>query len=123
MNKQSAVLISMMAIACTDVKSSSVNTDGMYLNYSVVTEGEGTGATADVLLRVGGLTSTTYVDLSEEDQLTVSVNEETQQLSQRSLGVVHSYVATFATDVSDSEFLLSFDRAALTSAPTSICNS
>ena len=68
--------ISFAATACTDVKSEEVTTGGMYLDYTVVTQGEGTGSNVSTLLRVGGLTSTTYVDLSEGDQLSVSVDAE-----------------------------------------------
>ena len=68
--------ISLGAVACTDVKSEEVSTGGMYLDYTVITQGEGTGSDVTTLLRVGGLTSTTYVDLSAGDQLRVAVDAE-----------------------------------------------
>ena len=112
--------ISFAAAACTDVKSEEVTTGGMYLDYTVVTQGEGTGSNVSTLLRVGGLTSTTYVDLSEGDQLSVSVDAEEAVLSQVSLGVVHSYTQRFEADAEGSEFTLSFDRADQAGAPESI---
>ena len=36
-------LVALGAIACTEVKSAEVTTAGMYLDYTVVTQGEGTG--------------------------------------------------------------------------------
>ncbi len=110
------------AVACTDVKSEEVTTAGMYLDYTVVTEGEGTGSNVNTLLRVGGLTSTTYVDLSAGDQLTVAVAAEEAVLSQVSLGVVHSYTQRFEADTEGSEFTLSFDRVDQTGAPESIAS-
>ena len=113
-------LVALGAIACTEVKSEEVTTAGMYLDYSVVTQGEGTGSDVSTMLRVGGVTSTTYVDLSAGDQLSVLVEDEEAILNQISLGVVHSYQQRFETDVEDSEFLLSFDRADQTGAPSSV---
>lgn len=108
------------AVACTDVKSEEVTTGGMYLDYTVVTQGEGTGSDVSTLLRVGGLTSTTYVDLSEGDQLSVAVDAEEAVLNQLSLGVVHSYTQRFEADAEGSAFTLSFDRAGQAGAPESI---
>ena len=122
MNGKLGIWISMAfgAVACTDVKSEEVTTAGMYLDYTVVTEGEGTGSNVSTLLRVGGLTSTTYVDLSAGDQLTVAVGAEEAVLSQVSLGVVHSYTQRFEADTEGSEFTLSFDRVDQTGAPESM---
>ena len=114
------IAIAFGAVACTDVKSEEVTTAGMYLDYTVVTEGEGTGSNVNTLLRVGGLTSTTYVDLSEGDQLSVAVDAEEAVLSQVSLGVVHSYTQRFEADTEGSEFVLAFDRADQTGASESI---
>ena len=114
------MLITVGAAACTDVKSEEVTTAGMYLDYTVVTQGEGTGSDVSTLLRVGGGTSTTYVDLSTGDQLRVAVNDEESVLNQVSLGVVHSYVQRFEADVEGSQFALSFDRADQTGAPESV---
>ena len=126
MNHQSSskifgfVLVSVSTIACSEVKSSAVTTEGIYIDYAVVTEGAGSGSEANTTLRVGGVTSTTFVDLEAGDQLVVSVNEESQVLSQSSLGVIHSYDAAFTADVEGDEFLLSFDRADVEGAPETI---
>jgi len=113
-------LVALGAIACTEVKSEEVTTAGMYVDYTVVTQGEGTGSDVSTMLRVGGATSTTYVDLSAGDQLSVLVEEEEAVLNQLSLGVVHSYQQRFETDTEDSEFVLRFDRADQTGAPSSL---
>ena len=114
------IVVAIGAAACTDVKSEEVTTAGMYLDYTVVTQGEGTGSDVSTLLRVGGATSTTYVDLSAGDQLSVAVNDEEAVLNQVSLGVVHSYVQRFEADVEGSDFALSFDRADQAGAPESV---
>jgi len=115
-------LVAMVAIACSDVKSAEVTTAGMYLDYTVVTQGEGTGTDVSTILRVGGGTSTTYVDLSDGDQLVVSVADEELVLNQVSLGVVHSYTERFVADTEGSEFVLRFDRADQTGAESSIAS-
>lgn len=115
-----SVFASLSMIACTDVKSSSVMTDGMFLDYSVVTLGEGFGSEALVVLKVGGVTSTTFVDLDAGDQLAVSTVDESKTLNHSQLGVWHSYTNTFSADTVDSEFSLAFDRADLDSAPSSV---
>tara|TARA_B110000037_G_scaffold212714_1_gene265811 strand:+ start:186 stop:908 length:723 start_codon:yes stop_codon:yes gene_type:complete len=113
-------LVALGAMACTEVKSAEVTTAGMYLDYTVVTQGEGTGSDVSTMLRVGGATSTTYVDLSAGDQLSVLVEEEEAVLNQLSLGVVHSYQQRFETDTEDGEFVLRFDRVDQTGAPSSL---
>lgn len=113
-------LVALGAIACTEVKSAEVTTAGMYLDYTVVTQGEGTGSDVSTMLRVGGATSTTYVDLSAGDQLSVLVEDEEAVLNQLSLGVVHSYQQRFETDTEDGEFVLRFDRVDQTGAPSSL---
>ena len=113
------LLVSIGAAACTEVKSEEVTSAGMYLDYTVVTQGEGTGSDVSTLLRVGGATSTTYVDLSVGDQLSVAVNDEEAVLNCRS-GVAHSNVQRFEADAEGSVFILSFDRADQTGAPESV---
>lgn len=123
MNHQSSakilgfLLVSISTVACSEVKSSAVTTEGIYIDYAVVTEGAGSGSEANTTLRVGGVTSTTFVDLEAGDQLVVSVNEESQVLSQSSLGVIHSYDAAFTADAEGDSFVLAFDRADVDGAP------
>ncbi len=115
--------LSGFAVACSDVKSSEINTQGIYLNYSVLTEGEGLGSTANVMLNVGGAFGS-YVELEGGDQLIVTTGEEanaeTSILDMSSLFMIHSYGATFSTDTAGSAFELNFDRESLTDAPSSI---
>ena len=110
-------LVLSLSVACTEVKSSAVTTQGMYVDYEVVTEGEGTGSDVNTTLRVGGLTSTTFVDLDGGDQLTVSVGDENEVLTQQTFGVIHSYQSTFVADTEGSEFVLSLDRVDMDGAP------
>lgn len=102
-----------LSVACADVKSSAVTTEGMFLTYSVMSEGEGTGSDAYAVLTVGGAFGS-WVDLEGDDQLTVSVGEgenlESLVLAEYSLLTMHSYSASFDADLPGSDFDLRFDR-------------
>ena len=114
-------LSSTLGVACADVKSSAVMTEGMYLTYKVMSEGEGTGSDANAVLNVGGAFGS-WVDLEGDDQLRVTVgegeNEESLVLAKSSLLTLHSYSASFGTDAAGSAFDLSFDRGMAADDPT-----
>lgn len=115
--------ISALSVACVDVESSSVTTEGMFLTYNVTSGGEGSGSTAFASLNVGGVFGT-VVDLEGDDQLRVSVGEgesaENAILVESSILTLHSYSAAFETDAPGSVFDLSFERGDLDGAPSSI---
>lgn len=107
-----------LTIACTDVKSSAIDTSGIYLSYTVLTEGEGLGSEATVGLNVGGALGS-FVELEGGDRLTVTVGEESNVLDMSSLFVIHSYGSVFTEDAAGSVFTLNFERESLTQAPES----
>jgi hypothetical protein len=111
-------LSTLITMACSDVKSSTLDTAGMYLEYDVTTEGE--GSYVNVVLRAGGAFGS-FVDLDGGDQLIVSVvdGDESSILDASSFLTLHSYDSSFSTDTAGSVFELNFDRETQTDAPSS----
>jgi hypothetical protein len=72
-----------------------------------------------VLLRAGGLTSGTYVDLTGDDQLTATSGALSTILSKRSLGVLHSYAGSLEVDAENTPIEVAFTRTLDSGAPSS----
>jgi hypothetical protein len=104
---------------CEDVSSSDVFTSGMYADISAEADGTG-GSQARVVLRAGGPTSNTYVELDGADALTVTVDGESLPMVHEHLGAIHHYVTTFATAPVGSPFDVAFTRALDGGAPSSV---
>ena len=106
---------------CADVKSSVLDTSGMYLEYIVITEGAGQGTSVNAVLRAGGRLGS-FVALEAGDELVVSVldGEESKRLEMSSFLTMHSYGASFTTETAEAGFELDFRRENLTDAPSSI---
>jgi hypothetical protein len=96
-------------------------TEGMFLTYKVMSEGEGSGSDAHAVLTVGGSFGS-WVDLEGDDQLIATVGEgedtESLVLAESSLLTLHSYSASFETDAAGSLFDLSFERGTAAADPT-----
>ncbi|MED5372172.1 MAG: hypothetical protein VX899_14230 [Myxococcota bacterium] len=105
-------------VACESVDSEAVMTSGVYADIVIQTQGEGSSDVATIL-RVGGPTSNTYLDLMGEDTLTATVGEETLELEKQSLGDYREYTAGFDVDAEDTLFDVSFTRAVDAGAPSS----
>ncbi|MCB9796949.1 MAG: hypothetical protein H6741_30060 [Alphaproteobacteria bacterium] len=119
MNLRSLLLMSpLLLVACESVSSSDVLTSGMYANLSVTADGSGTSR-ALAILRVGGATSNTYVDLTGDDTLTVTVNEESQEFSRQALGDYIEYIADLDVDAAGTEFTIGLNRTVDEGAPAS----
>lgn len=111
-------VITLSASACTDVGSGSLLTSGM--SAVISGEADGSGETEiSVVLRAGGIASNTFVELEGDDELTVTSGSESAALSKRSLGVLHSYVATLPVDAEDSVFTVALSRTVDDGAPNS----
>lgn len=102
---------------CESVKSGDVATSSIWADFSATSEGEGTRAQA--VLRVGGETSNTYVELEDGDTLSATVGAETTDLTLISLGELKVYVADFAADEADTPVSFAFTRAVDDGAPSS----
>jgi hypothetical protein len=61
-------------VACEAVDSEDVLTSGMYADLAVTNTGSNTRAAA--ILRVGGASSNTFVELTGDDSLTLRIGEE-----------------------------------------------
>lgn len=102
---------------CESVKSGDVATSAIWADFSATSEGEGTHAQA--ILRVGGESSNTYVELEGGDTLSATVGEETIDLTLIALGELKVYVADFAADEADTPVRFAFARTVDDGAPAS----
>ena len=106
-------------VACESVDSTTVTTAGLYANITATADGSGSTRTT-AILKVGGATSNTYVDLIEPDSLEATQGEETQTMSKVSVGDYREYVADFEVDAVDTEFAIAFLREVDEGAPNSV---
>lgn len=104
--------------ACEAVDSSSVLTDGMYADLTAAADGSGQ-TLVKAVLRVGGATSNTYVNLEGDDRLTATAGETTLDLEVNALGDYRDYTATFDVEAEDSLFTVAFLRTVDEGAPAS----
>ena len=106
-----------LCTACTDVKSSAIKTDGMNAQFSAVSDGTGTAASATI--RVGGELSNTFVELEEGDSIEVTDGAESMVLQHQGFGAFHEYGAFFQQSAAGTAFTFSLNRADGDNAPTS----
>jgi hypothetical protein len=106
-------------VGCETVDSTAVTTAGVYANISAMADGTGTTRTTAVL-KVGGATSNTYLDLIDADTLEATSGEETQTLSKVSIGDYREYIADWDGDAVDTEFEVSFLRDVDEGAPSTV---
>jgi hypothetical protein len=111
-------ILALLLVGCSDVKSSSIKTNGIFAGISVTVDG--TVANVAATLRVGDALSNTYVDLDEGDSLEATNGEETQVLEHTSFIGFHSYTSEFEGTAPDTEYIISFNRASDTSAPNNV---
>lgn len=114
------LLLALVALTgCEDVASSDVLTSGMWASITVEATGDGSSR-AVTILKVGGATSNTYVELMGDDALTATLGEETLDQSKESLGDFHQYVASFSSDAPAVPYTVAFTRTVDTGAPESV---
>lgn len=111
------VLIGLTA-ACTDVQSQDLLTHGLYADLSVTADGTGSSR-ADAVLRSGGMTSNSFVELTADDQLTADAGGDPVTMDPITLGSYHAYEATLPTDDSTATFTISLVRTVDAGAPDS----
>ncbi len=102
--------MSAFGVACEQVRSSDVKTSGVYAN--IVGEATGDGSTTvKAALRVGGVLSNTFLDLSEGESLSAKSGDEEKPLVRKSLpfGAIE-YRATFTGDEEGKAFTVSWTR-------------
>lgn len=104
--------------ACESVESKDTLTDGLFASLTAVAGG--TGVThASATLKVGGATSNTYVELVEDDVLTVTSGELTETLLAMNIGDYFTYGADLDVDAADTPFTFAFTRSVDAGAPES----
>ncbi|MBN2800158.1 MAG: hypothetical protein JXX28_13545 [Deltaproteobacteria bacterium] len=104
---------------CEDVDSSDVLTSGMWANISVQATGDGS-SDAITILKVGGATSNTYVEMTGDDALSATLGEESLPQAKESLGDFHQYRASFSTAEPGVPYTVSFTRTVDEGAPETV---
>ncbi len=108
-----------LTIGCESIESTSVGTDSIYADFAATSDGSQTHATA--VLRVGGATSNTFVNLEGDDILTVSSGDQSLEMTESYVGDIYVYAADFDLVDADTPFSFSLDRTLDAGAPDSAC--
>jgi len=111
-------LVLPVLVACESVESTDVLTSGIWAGYTARATGNGSTLT-EASLKVGGELSNTFVNLEEDDTLTVTSGGETKTLVEKNIGDIYWYDETFATEAADTEFTFAFTRTVDDGAPAS----
>jgi len=106
-------------LGCASLDSEELLTTGISAEITVTADGSGSSDVTAVL-RAGGGLSTTFVDLSSGDELTATLGEETQVLTEVSLAAITSYTTTFDTAPTGEDYIISLDRIEFDSAPNTV---
>ena len=100
----------LLAVSCTDIDSEDLLTSGMSAAITVTARGDG-NADVDAILRAGGSTSTTFVELTADDALTVAAGEAAAvALEEYEIGALHGYHASVAGDEPATVFTVALTR-------------
>lgn len=106
-------------MGCAAIESEDLRTSGIYANVVVVADGEGSSDVTAVL-RAGGALSTTFVELTGDDVLTATLQEETVVMNEISLGNLNSFVAEFQSDEPGVDYVISLERSLDEGAPNTV---
>lgn len=106
MKRYSVVLLGLLAGCSESVESNDVRTSGIYPEFEVVADGGG-DSEATARLKVGGNNSNTYLDLTGDDELTVTANSTERTMDEAS---GQRYRVAFEGDDGGTEFVFAFLR-------------
>lgn len=104
-------------LGCESLPSDEVGTESIWADFAATSDGESTHATG--VLRVGGATSNTFVNLEGGDVLTATAGGETKEMLEGYLGDLFIYDIDFDLFAEDEAFVFAFEREIETSAPDS----
>lgn len=108
----------LLGVACTDIDSEDLLTSGMSAAITVTARGDG-NADADAILRAGGVTSTTFVALTADDELTVAAGDAAPvPLEEYEIGALHGYHATMTGDEPGVTYTVALTRTVDAGAPS-----
>ena len=105
-------------VACESVESKDIGTDAMSAEIEVISS-DGASTRVNTTLRVGGLTSNTYVELTGDDQLTADDGSGAIEMSYLSIGDYWTYIADFSVAAGDTPFTVALVRSLDGGAPSS----
>ena len=105
--------------ACTTVDSDNLLTSGMYADIAARAGGDGT-TTVSATLFLEDPIELNFVQLTGDDQLVASFEDETRVMSETNILNIVSHHATFQADLEGDEFVVDFQRSVDNGAPESI---
>lgn len=101
------LILGLCLLGCSeDVESTDVRTSGIYPEFVVTANGDGTSR-VEARLKVGGNNSNTFLDITGGDRLEVTAEGDTKVLDGSSN---HRYIASFDVDDGGTEFVFAFLR-------------
>ena len=108
----------LLSLACSEIKSSDLNTSGFYADLSVVATSD-YEALASATYTAGSSTSLTFVELTAGDGVAVESDTESKNLSYCGALGMHSYCETFSDGFAGAIYTFDLKRSAEVSAPDS----
>lgn len=107
-----------LCAGCEIAGSSDLATSEISAEMLLFATGDGT-ATAEAILRTGGLGSATFVELSGEDALVATFDGATQELEAQDLVALYRYRTVFESDTAGATVHFDLQRATDLGAPES----
>ncbi len=114
------VVVVVAATGCTDIDSENLTTQGMWAEVVVSDDASGSTATVSVVLKPGGRTSATYVELQGDDRLSATFDGDTAELGESTFFDLHTYAVTFDRAPADGDFVVALERAVDDGAPNTV---
>ncbi len=110
----------LLLVGCESVSSEDVATDAMYASFEATGEGEGVHATA--ILKVGGASATTYVNLEGGDRLVVEAGGVEVEMTESFVSDLYIYDADLSSVEVDTELVFRLERDSGDDALDSRCS-
>lgn len=119
MLQRTALMIALggLAAGCAKTESADLLTSGIYAAITATATGDGT-TTVGATLYVDDPNDLNYVDLTGDDQLTVTSAGTEKPLVQSELGNIVSHTASFPGDAEGTQYTVDFERSIDAGAPS-----
>lgn len=109
----------LLNLSCETIDSENIKTKGIYAEFEVKTDGT-TKTEVSAILLAGGISSTSFVELSVGDELIATIEDESKELEVKSSFFDETtYSQTFSETTEDTLVTISFNRNQFESAPDS----
>lgn len=114
------VLLLLSLWGCESVSSQDVETNAMYASFEAT--GEGVGVRATAVLKVGGASATTYVNLEGGDRLVVTAGETEVEMTESFVSDLYIYDADIPAVEVGTELVFRLERQSGEDALDSRCS-